>query len=72
MNDHSDNTDLVVQWAEQLHRAGGVQVRYTDDEDLARYRRSGRAAGKLLQRPVQIVARVESSTLPWPIGATIR
>ena len=57
MDDDHDTADLAVQWAEQLRRTGGVQVRYTDDEALARYRRVGREAGELLQRPVQTVAR---------------
>ncbi|MCO6004178.1 hypothetical protein NE236_04230 [Actinoallomurus purpureus] len=57
MSHDQDHADLVSQWAEQLRRTGGVDVRYTDDDDLARYRRAGRDAGKLLDRPVQTVAR---------------
>lgn len=57
MSDDSDKADLAAQWAEQLRRTGGVQIRYTDDEALARYRRAGREAGKLLDRPVQTHAR---------------
>jgi hypothetical protein len=55
--DHDDDADLAAQWADQLRRTGGVQVRYTNDEDLTRYRRTGHDAGKLLERSVQTVAR---------------
>jgi hypothetical protein len=55
--DSQDTADLAAQWADQLRRTGGVQIHYTDDQDLSRYRRAGREAGKLLQRPIETVAR---------------
>ncbi|MEV0398850.1 hypothetical protein [Actinoallomurus sp. NPDC050550] len=56
-HDQDHAADLAAQWAEQLRRTGGLDARYTDDEELARYRRASRDAGKLLDRPVQTVAR---------------
>jgi hypothetical protein len=55
--DDYDDAHLAAAWAERLRRTGGVDVRYHDDEDLARYRRAGREASKLLQRPMHTAAR---------------
>jgi hypothetical protein len=41
----------------QLRRTEGLQIRNTDDETLARYRRTGRQADELLNRPVQTTTR---------------
>jgi hypothetical protein len=57
MSDDRNDVDLVTRWAEQLRRTGGIDVAFATDEDLARYRRAARDLGRLLERPVQTVAR---------------
>jgi hypothetical protein len=57
MSDDTNDAELVTRWAEQLRRTGGINVGFTTDQDLARYRRTARNVGGLLGRPVHTVAR---------------
>ncbi|MEW2356533.1 hypothetical protein [Spirillospora sp. NPDC029432] len=56
---HDENgdqaTELATTWTEQLRRTGHVRVRFEHDDERDLFRRAGRRAGRMLNRPVRTV-----------------
>jgi hypothetical protein len=54
-DDRDGVAELAAGWITQLRRTGGVRVQFTTDDERDLYRRAGRKAGKMLERPVRTV-----------------
>ncbi|MGH3388204.1 MAG: hypothetical protein ACRDOO_04935 [Actinomadura sp.] len=54
MADDQDSIDaLAIEWSETLRRSGQVVVTFNSHHERDRYRKAGRKAGRLLDRPVK-------------------
>jgi hypothetical protein len=51
--DHDPATELAATYAQQLRRTGEVRAHFDTDDERNLYRRAGRAAGRLLDRPIR-------------------
>jgi hypothetical protein len=55
-NDHHDPvTELAESWITPLRRTGHVRMRFATNDECELYRRAGRRAGHILERPVRTV-----------------